>query len=122
MRTNRDNFIAASSEAFPAVARRLRPVLIDFWVHGTELQADNDIEYAEGTLQRAENHFKSIEATAAVYQAHELTKIYRWQIILAAVGALVGLIALIITWKSPAPSSSSASATQRAMGASTKSP
>jgi hypothetical protein len=129
MRTNRDNFLSASAEAFPAIARRLRQSLIDFWVHGTELQADNDIEYAEGTLQRAENHFRSIEATAAVYQAQELTKIYRWQIRLAGEAVLVALIAAIIAlvgvinaWKSPATSSSPASATQRAIGASTKSP
>ena len=124
MRTNRDNFASTSfGRAFAAKRlSRLRQSLIDVWVRGTELQANNDIEYAEGTLQRAENHFKSIEATAALNQAHELTKIYRWQIILAAVGVLVGLITLIISSKPPAPSSSPGSATQRAVGASTKSP
>jgi hypothetical protein len=104
VRTNRDNFIAACSEAFPTAARRLQEVLIDSWARGTELQADNDVDYIEGTLHRAESHFKSIEATAAVYQARELKRIARWQIILAVVGVTVASIAAYLTWTSAASS------------------
>jgi hypothetical protein len=100
VRTNRDNFIAACSEGFPAVARRLQQMLIDSWARGTELQADNDMDYAEGTLKRAESHFKSIEATASVYQARELKTISRWQTVLAVVGVIVASIAAYLTWVS----------------------
>jgi hypothetical protein len=107
MRTNRDNFVAACSEGFPTVARRLQQALIDSWARGTELQADNDIDYIEGTLNRAESHFKSIEATATVYQARELKRIARWQIILAVVGVAVASVAAYLTWTSAASSGSS---------------
>ncbi len=101
MRTNCDNFKAASSEqAFAVVAGELQQSLVDFWTHGTELQAANDIDYVEGTLNRAESHFKSIEATAAVYQARELGKISRLQILLAATSILIAGAALFFTWKS----------------------
>ncbi len=69
-------------------------------MRGTELQADNDMDYAEGTLKRAESHFRSIEATASVYQARELKTISRWQTVLAAVGVIVASIAAYFTWVS----------------------
>ena len=75
-------------------------MLTESWACGAELQADNDMDYAEGTLKRAESHFKSIEATAAVHQARELKNISRWQSVLAILGIVVAGIGAYFTWVS----------------------
>jgi hypothetical protein len=105
MRINRDNF-AAAAQAFKRVAVKLQHLLINRWLRTTELQAENDIGYTAGTLQRAENHFKSIEASAAAHQARELDKINRSQIalaianvLLAVVAGLTGIVSAYLAWK-----------------------
>jgi hypothetical protein len=110
MRINRDNF-AAAAQPFKRAAERLENLLIDRWMSGTELQADNDIGYAQGALERAETHFKRIEDSAEADQARELRTINRRMIFLAVLGVLVGLLSAYPSWKplltpaSPAPQS-----------------
>jgi hypothetical protein len=102
MRINRANFEVAA-QPFDAEAKKLQHQLVDRWMRGPELQAGNDIGYTSGTLQRAENHFESIEASAQVHQIRELKKINKWQIYSAFVAAVVGLLSLIVAVKALFP-------------------
>jgi hypothetical protein len=104
MRINRDNFAAtAAAEPFKRVADRLKHFLIDRWMRVPELQAENNIGYVEGTLQRAEAHFKSIEASAAVDQARYLQRINWWLIFLGALTVLIGVLQVYLAWKGLPP-------------------
>jgi hypothetical protein len=108
MRINRDNF-AAAARPFRRVAVKLQHLLIDRWMRGTELQAENDIGYIQGTLRRAENHVKSIEASAEVQQARALRRINATVIVLGLVQTLIAAAALVVAIRSmpsspPAPS------------------
>ena len=44
---NRDVFAAVAVQTFRRVADKLRHLLIERWIRGTELQAGNDIGYIE---------------------------------------------------------------------------
>jgi hypothetical protein len=99
MRVNRDNFAAAASQAFKRVAGRLQYLLIDRWMRGTELQAENDLGYVEGALQLAETHFKSIAASAEADQARALKRINWWVIILGVSQAVIALVSAYLAWK-----------------------
>jgi hypothetical protein len=93
MHINRDNFDAAA-RSFNQAAGELKQQLIDRWMRPMEAQAENDMGYINGTLQRADNHFKSIAASAAAHQARELKTITRWQIFLTVVGVAIAVLGL----------------------------
>lgn len=96
LRINRDNFaVTADGEPFKRVADKLKHLLIDRWVRIPELQAENALGYVEGTLRRAETHFKSIEAGAAAGQARELSTINRRVIILGVLSLLIAVLSLL---------------------------
>jgi hypothetical protein len=106
MRVNRDNFVAAA-ELFRRVAEKLKHLLVDRWMRGTELQAENDIGYVGGTLERAESHFKSIEASAAADQARYLQRINWALIVLGGLTLLTAVVTAFLAWKAlPEPKSS----------------
>ncbi len=120
MRINRENFAAAAASfPFRRVAPRLQHLLIDRWIRRAEPQAENDLGYIQGTLQRAENHFKSIEASAAAYQGRELRQINRkliWlsvaQLLVAVVATVLALLPLLTSSSSSAPPAPNAAAKQ----------
>jgi hypothetical protein len=113
MRINRDNFVAAATEPFHRLADKLRHVLIDRWMRGTEGQAENDLGYIQGTLQLAESHFRSIAASAEAEQARQLKRINRWVIVLGGLQVVVALVSAFLAWKAlAAPTSSTPPATQ----------
>jgi hypothetical protein len=97
MRINRHNF-AGAAHPFQEVAARLQHLLVDQWMRGVALQAENDVSYIQGTLQRAENHFKSIAASAAAYQARELERNNWWLIFLNWVVIIIGALAAYPAW------------------------
>jgi hypothetical protein len=97
MRVNRDMFVtAASAPPFAGIADGLRQQLIDRHMRGVELQAENDLGYGEGTLQQAETHFKSIEASAEADQLRELRNINWWVIFLATLQGVAAVAALVV--------------------------
>jgi hypothetical protein len=96
MRTNRDTFKAACTRPFQRVAGQLKRILIDHWMHGTELQAENDIGYAEGAIRLARTHFRSVDATAEAEEAQALRRIHMWLIFLTVVQVVIGIVTIYV--------------------------